>query len=439
MRILGIKSLQVDRGWSFPNVKPKDASYATHGYHRYPAKFIPQLVESLINEYSRRGDVVLDPMGGCGTTLVEAKLNGRNSVGIDVNRVAVLIARAKTQVIKKKLLEERNQVLLKKVSRRKPSRNYHASAHPRLQYWFKPDQYNRLKVLYGCIEEEPNAKIRLLYQCCFSNVLKNCSIWYAKSIKPQRDLNKQEEVPSQAFERHLNFMTRKNEEFGSLLKSRAVKNATCRMMKGDARCMILPDNFSDLIITSPPYVTSYEYADLHQLSSLWFGFTDDIRKMKRDFIGTLSRTAICDEVVSDLAKRILEKVDAKSKFLGKHIANYYGDLDRFYGEARRVLKKGSRLCLILGDTEYMGIHIPNTAVSIELLEQAGFSIERIIKRQLSSKIFTPYRDSAGRFTDSKHGHKRKIYQYEYIVVARKLSKEKMKNGSGVFSRKLPPT
>ena len=419
-----VQSLRADKAWSFPNVKPRDASYATHGYHRYPAKFIPQLVEALIKKYSREGDVVLDPMGGCGTTLVEAKLNGRNSVSIDINRVAVLIARAKTQAIGQKLLEERNRVLLKKVRRRKPSSNYHASAHPRLQYWFKPDQYNNLKALYRCIEEEKNAKVRLLYQCCFSNILKNCSIWYAKSIKPQRDLNKQEEAPLQAFERHLNFMTRKNEEFGSLLQSRAVRSTKCRILRGDARCMRLPDDSADLIITSPPYVTSYEYADLHQLSSLWFGFTDDVRKMKKDFIGTSSRTARCDEVGSPLAQRILKKVEAKDKGLGKHIANYYGDLYRFYGDARRVLDKSGRLCLILGDTEYMGIRIPNTAVSIELLEKSGFFIEEVIKRQLSSKIFTPYRDSAGRFTDSRHGYKRKIYQYEYIVIARQLDRKR---------------
>lgn len=422
--MVAVGSLRADKAWSFPNVKPREASYATHGYHRYPAKFIPQLVEALIKKYSREGDVVLDPMGGCGTTLVEAKLNGRSSVGIDINRVAVLIARAKTQAIGQKFLEERNQVLLEKIGHRKPSRNYHASAHPRLQYWFRPDQYNNLKVLYRCIEEEKNAKVRLLYQCCFSNILKNCSIWYAKSIKPQRDLNKQEEAPLQAFERHLNLMTRKNAEFGSLLQSRAVRSTKCRILRGDARCMRLSDDSADLIITSPPYVTSYEYADLHQLSSLWFGFTDDVRKMKKDFIGTSSRAARCDEIGSPLAQRILKKVEAKDKGLGKHIANYYDDLYRFYGDARRVLNKGGRLCLILGDTEYMGIRIPNTAVSIELLEKRGFFIEEVIKRQLSSKIFTPYRDSAGKFTDSRRGYKRKIYQYEYIVIARQLNRKR---------------
>jgi len=37
----------------------------------------------------------------------------------------------------------------------------------------------------------------------------------------------------------------------------------------------------------PPYVTSYEYADLHQLSTLWLGYTDDYRKLRSGSIGSL--------------------------------------------------------------------------------------------------------------------------------------------------------
>lgn len=44
---------------------------------------------------------------------------------------------------------------------------------------------------------------------------------------------------------------------------------------------------TDLIITSPPYVTSYEYADLHQLSSLWLGYTEDYRDLRKGSIGSI--------------------------------------------------------------------------------------------------------------------------------------------------------
>ncbi|OYT74913.1 MAG: hypothetical protein CFK49_05975, partial [Armatimonadetes bacterium JP3_11] len=58
-----------------------------YGYHRYPAKFIPQLAARLIDNYSRPGEWVVDPFMGSGTTLVEAKLLKRPSLGVDINPV----------------------------------------------------------------------------------------------------------------------------------------------------------------------------------------------------------------------------------------------------------------------------------------------------------------------------------------------------------------
>ena len=181
----------------------------------------------------------------------------------------------------------------------------------------------------------------------------------------------------------------------------------------------IEDGSVDMIITSPPYVTSYEYADLHQLSILWFEYADDLTQIKKSFVGTSSRTRTRKNISSKVAKDTIVKLFSKRKRLAKCISNYYVDLEKCYKEMYRVLKPQKRLSLILGDTEYLGIKIPNTEVSIELLESAGFRIQDVIKRRLSSKIFTPFRDSIGRFTDAKHSNKRNIYQYEYIIIAKK--------------------
>ena len=67
----------IDDGWSFAGFKPSDTGKWTHCYHRYPAKFIPQLVEKLIDEYiSNKGAHINDPFMGCGTTIVTAMSRG---------------------------------------------------------------------------------------------------------------------------------------------------------------------------------------------------------------------------------------------------------------------------------------------------------------------------------------------------------------------------
>jgi site-specific DNA-methyltransferase (cytosine-N4-specific) len=79
--------------WDFRDAK---TSYLTHGLHPYPAKYIPQIPNALIQEFSTVGATVGDIFCGSGTTLVEALLLKRNAVGLDANPLACLISTAKT-------------------------------------------------------------------------------------------------------------------------------------------------------------------------------------------------------------------------------------------------------------------------------------------------------------------------------------------------------
>jgi DNA modification methylase len=90
---LGLKRLQPENFdlecttvWSFP----KRGNWATHRSD-YRGNWSPQVVRNLIVRYSKEGDIVLDPMVGGGTTLIECKLTKRNGIGIDINPEAIKI------------------------------------------------------------------------------------------------------------------------------------------------------------------------------------------------------------------------------------------------------------------------------------------------------------------------------------------------------------
>lgn len=68
----------------------------THTFYRYPARFSPEFARSIINAFSKPGDTILDPFMGGGTTVVEGLAMGRKVVGIDLNPLAVFIARVKS-------------------------------------------------------------------------------------------------------------------------------------------------------------------------------------------------------------------------------------------------------------------------------------------------------------------------------------------------------
>ena len=68
----------------------------THRFYRYPARFSPAFASAIIEAFSARQDVVLDPFMGGGTTVVEGMAMGRTVVGCDVNSLGVFITRVKT-------------------------------------------------------------------------------------------------------------------------------------------------------------------------------------------------------------------------------------------------------------------------------------------------------------------------------------------------------
>ncbi|MFW6016540.1 MAG: TRM11 family SAM-dependent methyltransferase [bacterium] len=88
--------------WSFPI----RGNWETHN-SKYRGNFAPQIPRNLILKYSKRGDTVLDPMMGGGTTLIEAKMLNRKGIGFDINPDAVKLCK-KNLSIKKKCIYEPN-------------------------------------------------------------------------------------------------------------------------------------------------------------------------------------------------------------------------------------------------------------------------------------------------------------------------------------------
>ena len=80
--------IQTTTVWSFPN----RGKWLTHS-SKYRGNWAPQIPNNLIQLYSKAGDVVLDPMVGSGTTMIEAKSLGRKGFAFDIHPEVVELAR----------------------------------------------------------------------------------------------------------------------------------------------------------------------------------------------------------------------------------------------------------------------------------------------------------------------------------------------------------
>jgi len=417
--------------WSFRDAGRSQTTAFTHDYHRYPAKFIPQIVRKLIEDYAPNDtQIVFDPFGGCGTTLVEAKLLGHESIGFDINPVAKLITQTKTTPIKPNILTNyRNRFLEYYDNAPKVSFEH----HPRIKYWFYDQTIEELDKIYFAIRKIKNYNVRRFFLCAFSHNLKNCSLWLMKSIKPTLDKDKEIPNPKETFLRHLDSMIKKNEKFYSKLAQSDNLDVPAKMYRRDStKKFPIKSEKIDLVITSPPYVTSYEYADLHQLTLLWFGddpkhfkkwhrFSNDFIDFRRNFIGTSSKREQNGQLNSAIGEKIVSDLANIERPLAVDVANYFLDMKKSFAEMHRVLKSGGRACVIIGNTSLRGVEILNAQVAAEQMQAAGFQRPVFIKREISNKMITPYRDlESGKFTSKSNPSKTRAYEYEYVVVMEKV-------------------
>jgi len=417
-----------DSKWAFADLTPISTQYLTHSYHRYPAKFIPQLTSTLIKEYSELRDIICDPFGGCGTTLVEAKLVGRQSIGFDVNPLAILISRAKTVPIPPDKLRKRYTLLCDDLEAGLIPQEQTSSSdfqnYDRLLYWFGKTNLEQLILLRDRIQLEADIDIRNFFLCSLSHILKNCSYWLARSIKPQKDYSKVPESPNETFRHHLSHMVARNEEYYQVLESKRLLSIRPIVGNADARHLPLKDKSVDLIVTSPPYGISYDYPSIHQLSLYLYGYSALLSRSKALFIGSMNNKDNSYHTYLVRNQKAYEVVNALAPLnrrLSRAIRNYFIDMCLVYREFCRVLRKGRRACIVLGDTALRGIHIPTVEITLEQLEEAGFIAEQIIERPISGKIITPYRDKiTGRFTSTSNPNARKVYSHEYILVVKKI-------------------
>lgn len=414
-----IDSVDIDSQWNIGDAP----EFKIHAIHAYPAKFPAFIAEKAINYAKMAGlkvNRISDIFCGCGTVALEAKRQNIDFWGCDINPVATLIAKAKCEDYRVETLERYYKLIKQNYDIVEVEACEYERANERLQYWFDSTHYNDLKKLVLAINQLPNNKYRRVYQCLFSSILKSTSCWLTKSIKPQVDPQKKPMDVCTAFDMQYKRLTKilKQEEIQSNSK---VEIVTANILTKKSVPKV------DLIVTSPPYVTSYEYADLHQLSTLWLDYTNDYKALRKGTIGSVHNCEAYYFEMMDLnltGRRIINQLRgesqiAKSKI--KSVARYFIDMQHVAQKCFEMLNSNGMAFFVIGDTEYHGIKIYNSKHLVESLINSGFTSVHISKRRVSKKNLTPYRDEDGKFTADKN--KREIYHEEFVVIGIKLPEE----------------
>ena len=420
MRFINFDNIPENREWAFESVRSTEQW--THGYHRYPAKFLPDVVRKIIEEYAKGSNLIADLFAGCGTTLVEAKIHGISSVGVDINPVAQLITKVKTTPLAPDALQQAYTALVNLFDKYNESDYEDIKKHERIDYWFTPSQKAKIAFLYDKVFHlEVDDDTKDFFYVCISHILKNCSWWLQSGTKPQRDMEKEPEDPFNEFKRHCNRMIGWNEKFYNELSKKGHLGIPCEIYLGDARHTSITSESIDAIITSPPYVTSYEYADIHQLTAYWMEYISDIHEFRKKFIG--SSYSGNDSLIvpnSKQAQKIVNDLSENSKHIARDVAQYFNDMQEVAKEMARLLAPNGHACIVIGNTKIKEVQIKSAEVFYEFLRNAGLRKVTVIKRSIPHKLMPTLRDkNTGRFTKLDNPNCKKVYPNEYVIIMKK--------------------
>ena len=98
--------LDLELSWSERELPERERTKHVHRLHPYLGKFVPQLVEALLDRHFARGAHVLDPFAGSGTTLVQALESGLDATGVELAAFNCLLIGVKTAAYELPLLRE---------------------------------------------------------------------------------------------------------------------------------------------------------------------------------------------------------------------------------------------------------------------------------------------------------------------------------------------
>jgi site-specific DNA-methyltransferase (cytosine-N4-specific) len=363
--------------WDFFGAK---TSYLTHGIHPYPAKFIPQIPNALIQELSSVGETVGDIFCGSGTTLVEALSLKRNAIGIDANPLACLISKAKTVLLSdsdtttlsnlclkaKNSFEELslsrqgtlfNQTMYKSSAWRPDSNN--------LNFWFTPSVIEELAECLSWCNEITSENAKSLALTAFSSII----VAVSKQDSDTRYVRREKFIEIgdvfKKFYKSLENCIRASLSFSELTESRF----SCNIY--NSNLLDPPDiDTLDLIVCSPPYPNAFSYHLYHRTRMLWLQ---------------------------------MNQIDFKSVEIGSHrkyssksskaasIDTFKLEFSSIFKWVKSHLKYDGFACFVIGDSIIRGEVFKNASILSALANSFGFkevaSIERSI--QNTKKSFNP--------------------------------------------------
>jgi len=387
----------------------KLANGTCHRWYRFVLAFPDHYVRDQLSEFGiQKGQIVLDPFVGTGTTCVECKLNGISSIGIDANPIAAFASRVKTtwdldvsQVIneRKRILEEARE---SSKSLRGKQRNLldfstesisdvHREFSLELvsEKYVSPMPLAKCMILREAILRIDDSKMRDFFMLSLATTfVKSANVRFGPEIgliPPKEDASSLEyfsEITGQMID-DLNLVSKK-------------AKCKCEIIEADSRRIgeILDPDSVSMVITSPPYPVDKDYTRQTRLELAILGLAiniQDIQEIKKKMIRSSTRqiykadnevqkvvhiTEIRD-IIDEIISRCRRDGDTSgfSKMYPRLVGEYFGGMRTHFEQLHPLLKDNAKCAYVVGDSRsFKMVHIQTAKILGIIAEEVGFKV-----------------------------------------------------------------
>lgn len=373
---------------SFRDIIPEitDTSYLTHSIYYYPAKFIPQVVRFCINEFTTKGDTVIDPFAGSGTVGLEAFIMDRNAVLLDLNYLLEVIAPIKFYRSNK--IIDKN-ILFKKIEQIKLETEQFIPDYSNIRYWYPEIFFNVISRYWAGLHKLDDDIYKWIIQASLVRISKLFSWAEHRTPKLFKSKFKKKYIEDllktdwhKELDNKLINLSYKYYDAVMQLQSK-VKNYSNEIeyYAGVDSSKFKIDKKIDALITSPPYLQAQEYIRTAKLDLYWLGYTDKQIKAisKLEIPYRKAERIINTETLDKIRKQVNNK-----KFL--NILNSYFDHTIASLENNMsLLKKGGKACIFVGNPKIDGLETETWRIFSEYFTANGFKFEIVFDDEIKTR------------------------------------------------------
>lgn len=371
-----------------------------HNWYRFVLSFPAHLVRDYIRGFGLgKGDTILDPFCGTGTTLVEAKLHDTSSIGLEANTMAHFACSVKVNwsVNPDDLLHHATRIAKKTekviASEIAPCPLDEEQCVLLLKGSISPEPLRKSLILLEQIKEARNSSCKQHELLAFSK-----SLVYSNSnlhFGPEVGVGRIKKHDAQVVE---NWLVEIHKMADDLRRTHHddMTDTSSVVHHADARQVaefLDPESIS-AVFTSPPYPNEKDYTRTTRLESVLLGFVrskEDLRNLKKNLLCSNTRNAykcndddkwVADHVeIQSLAEEIekrrisLSKTSGFERQYGRVTKLYFGGMARHLAELRTFLKPGAYLGYVVGDqASYLQVMIRTGQLLTEIAQSLGYRV-----------------------------------------------------------------